>query len=147
MRGYSKYFWVIHFVGDIILLNFSFFLTYYLKFDSFIFEDNYRFLVIIFNAVWILVVLMLSLYQLRRIRRIDRILFNLFKAFIFNSIIISAILFSLKASNFSREQLYATYILLFLLIIIWRIFMLKIIMIYRKSGYNYSNIVIIGGGG
>ena len=147
MRGYSKYFWVIHFVGDIVLLNFSFFLTYYLKFDSFIFEDNYRFLVIIFNAVWILVVLMLSLYQLRRIRRIDRILFNLFKAFIFNSIIISAILFSLKASNFSREQLYATYILLFFLIIVWRLFMLKIIMIYRRSGYNYSNIVIIGGGG
>ncbi|MAR20476.1 MAG: undecaprenyl-phosphate glucose phosphotransferase [Flavobacteriales bacterium] len=147
MRGYSKYFWVIHFVGDIILLNFSFFLTYYLKFDSFIFEDNYRFLVIIFNAVWILVVLMLSLYQLRRIRRIDRILFNLFKAFIFNSITISAILFSLKASNFSREQLYATYILLFFLIIVWRLFMLKIIMIYRRSGYNYSNIVIIGGGG
>ena len=147
MRGYSKYFWVIHFVGDIILLNFSFFLTYYLKFDSFVFEDNYRFLVIIFNAVWILVVLMLSLYQLRRIRRIDRILFNLFKAFIFNSLIISAILFSLKASQFSREQLYATYILLFFLIIFWRFFMLKIIMIYRRSGYNYSNVVIIGSGG
>ena len=25
--------------------------------------------------------------------------------------------------------------------------MLKIIMIYRRSGYNYSNVVIIGGGG
>ena len=25
--------------------------------------------------------------------------------------------------------------------------MLKIIMIYRRSGYNYSNIVIVGGGG
>ena len=147
MRGYSKYFWAIHFVGDIILLNFSFFLTYYLKFDSFVFDDNYRFLIVIFNAVWILVVLMLSLYQLRRIRRIDRILFNLFKAFIFNSLIISAILFSLKASHFSREQLYATYILLFFLIIFWRFFMLKIIMIYRRSGFNYSNVVIVGGGG
>jgi len=147
MRGYSKYFWVIHFLGDIVLVNFSFFLTYYLKFGSFIFEDNYRFLIVIFNAVWILVVLMLSLYQLKRIRRIDRILFNLFKAFIFNSLIISAILFSLKASHFSREQLYATYILLFFLIIFWRFFMLKIIMIYRRSGYNYRSVVIVGGGG
>ena len=25
--------------------------------------------------------------------------------------------------------------------------MLKIIMIYRRSGYNYSNVVIVGGGG
>lgn len=146
MKGYSRYFWAIHFLGDILLLNFSFFLTYYLKFDSFVFDDNYRFLIVIFNAVWILVVLMLSLYQLRRIRRIDRILFNLFKAFIFNSLIISAILFSLKASHFSREQLYATYVLLFFLIIFWRFFMLKIIMIYRRSGFNYSKIIIVGGG-
>ena len=146
MKGYSRYFWVIHFLGDIVLLNFSFFFTYYLKFESFIFSDNYRYLIIIFNAVWILVVLMLNLYQLKRIRRLDRILFNLFKAFVFNAFIISGILFSLKRPDFSREHLYATYILLFVLIVIWRYFMLKIIMIYRKSGYNYSRVVIIGGG-
>ena len=146
MKGYSRYFWLIHFIGDFFLLNFSFFFTYYLKFESFVFEDNYRFLIIIFNAIWILVVLMLNLYQLKRIRRLDRILLNLFKAFVFNAIIISAILFSFKRPDFSREHLYATYILLFMLIVLWRFFMLKIIVIYRKSGFNYSNVVIIGGG-
>ena len=108
MKGYSRYFWLIHFIGDLLLLNFSFFFTYYLKFESFVFEDNYRFLVVIFNAIWILVVLMLNLYQMRRIRRLDRILYNLFKAFVFNALIISAILFSLKRPDFSREHLYAT---------------------------------------
>ena len=126
MKGYSRYFWLIHFIGDFLLLNFSFFFTYYLKFESFVFEDNYRFLIIIFNAIWILVVLMLNLYQMRRIRRLDRILYNLFKAFIFNTIIISAFLFSLKRPDFSREHLYATYILLFVLIVVWRYFMLKL---------------------
>ena len=70
MKGYSKYFWLLHFIGDILLLNFSFFLTYYIKFDSLVFSDNYRFLIVIFNSVWILVVLMLNLYQLRRIKEI-----------------------------------------------------------------------------
>ena len=132
MKGYSKYFWLLHFIGDILLLNFSFFLTYYIKFDSLVFDDNYRFLIVIFNSVWILVVLMLNLYQLKRVKRLDKILYNLVKAFILNSLIISAFLFSLKRSDFSREHLYATYILLFMLIIFWRFFMMKIIIIYRK---------------
>ena len=145
MKGYSKYFWLIHFIGDILLLNFSFFLTYYIKFDSLVFSDNYRFLIVIFNSVWILVVLMLNLYQLKRVKRLDKILYNLVKAFILNSLIISAFLFSLKRPDFSREHLYATYILLFMLIVLWRFFMMKIIIIYRKSGFNYSRVIIVGG--
>ena len=63
---------------------------------------------------------MLNLYQLKRVKRLDKILYNLVKAFILNSLIISAFLFSLKRPDFSREHLYATYILLFMLIVLWR---------------------------
>ena len=56
---------------------------YILKFDSFEFSDKYRFLIIIYNAVWILVALMLKLYELKQLKRHDGIfLFNLFKAFV-----------------------------------------------------------------
>ena len=94
MKGYSRYFWFIHFIGDVFLINFSFILTYYIKFETLGFSDKYRFLFIIFNAVWVLVALMLKLYELNRLRRLDRILYNLFKAFISNAFIISGILFS-----------------------------------------------------
>ena len=117
---------------------------YYLKFDTFIFLDKYRFLLIIFNANWILVALSLKLYQLKRLKRLDRILSSLFRAFIFNAFIISAILFSLKASEFSREHLYATYLLLFVLILLWRYSCIKLIYFYRKSGFNYNRVIIIG---
>ncbi|MDC0204484.1 undecaprenyl-phosphate glucose phosphotransferase [Flavobacteriales bacterium] len=146
MKGYSRYFWFIHFIGDVFFINIAFILTYYLKFETIDFSDKYRFLFIIFNAVWILVALMLKLYELNRIMRLDRILYNLFKAFIFNAFIISAILFSLKASEFSREHLYATYLLLFGLLMFWRFLAVKMIKLYRKSGYNYKRVVIIGGG-
>ena len=102
MKGYSKYFWFIHFIGDVFFINVAFILMYYLKFDNIEFDDKYRFLIIIYNALWILVSLMLQLYELKQIKRLDRILLNLFKAFIFNTIILSAILFSLKAPEFSR---------------------------------------------
>ena len=146
MKGYSKYFWFIHFIGDILFINIAFILMYYLKFESIDFSDKYRFLLIIFNANWILVALMLKLYELNRIMRLDKVLFNLFKAFGFNVLIITAVLFSLKQSSFSREHLYATYFMLFGLIMLWRYLTIKLIKLYRKSGYNYSRVVIVGGG-
>ena len=146
MKGYSKYFWFIHFIGDVFLINIAFILTYFMKFETLDFSDKYRFLVITFNAVWILVALMLKLYELNRLRRLDRVLYNLFKAFIFNAVIISGILFSLKQSEFSREHLYVTYLLLFGFLMCWRYFAIKMIYIYRKSGYNYKRVVVIGGG-
>ena len=146
MKGYSRYFWAIHFIGDLFIVNFAFLLTFYLKFDTLMFSDKYKFLFIIFNAIWILVALFLQLYELKRLMRLDRILFNLFKAFVFNALIISSILFSLKASEFSREHLYATYLLLFALIMLWRYSAIKLIYIYRKSGFNYKRVIIVGGG-
>jgi putative colanic acid biosynthesis UDP-glucose lipid carrier transferase len=146
MKGYSKYFWFIHFIGDILFINIAFILMYYLKFYSIDFSDKYRFLLIIFNANWILVALMLKLYELNRIMRLDKVLFNLFKAFGFNILVITAVLFSLKQSQFSREHLYATYLILFGLIMFWRYLSIKLIRLYRKSGYNYRRVVIVGGG-
>ena len=146
MKGYSKYFWFIHFIGDIFFLNTAFIFIYVLKFDTIDFSDKYRFLIIIYNAVWILVALMLQLYQLKQLKRLDRILFNLFKAFSFNILILAAILFSLKASEFSREHLFYTYFILLGLIIFWRYLAVQLIKLYRKSGFNYSKVVVIGGG-
>ena len=119
---------------------------YVLKFETIDFSDKYRFLIIIYNAVWILVALMLQLYELKQLKRLDQILFNLFKAFAFNILILTAILFSLKASEFSREHLYYTYFMLFGFIMFWRYLAIQFIKLYRKSGYNYSRVVIIGGG-
>ena len=133
-------------MGDIIVINIAFIVMYMLKFDTIVFSDKYRFLIVIYNAVWILVALMLQLYELKQLKRLDRILFNLFKSFTFNALIISAILFSLKASEFSREHLYYTYLMLFILIVFWRYLAVKLIKLYRKSGFNYSRVVIIGGG-
>ena len=146
MKGYSKYFWFIHFIGDVFFINIAFVVMYYFKFDTVDFSDKYRFLIIIYNAIWILVCLMLKLYEIKQLKRLDRILFNLFKAFVFNALIMSAVLFSLKASEFSREHLYATYLMLLILIIFWRFIAIQSIKFYRKSGYNYSKIVIVGGG-
>ena len=146
MKGYSRYFWAIHFAGDLILINLAFVITYYIKFDTFLFSDKYKFLLLIFNFIWILTVFLLKLYDIKSVRRLDRVLFNLFKAALINGVALSGILFSLKASTFSREHLYATYAFSFGLVLLWRILALRLIYFFRKSGLNYKRVVLIGGG-
>ena len=146
MKGYSRYFWAIHFAGDLVFINLAFVITYFVKFDSFLFSDKYKFLLLIFNFIWILTVFLLKLYDIKSVRRLDRVLFNLFKAALINGVALLAILFSLKASTFSREHLYATYAFSFGLVLLWRILALRLIYFFRKSGLNYKRVVLIGGG-
>ena len=146
MKGYSKYFWIIHSLGDVFLLNIAFVLMYFLEFKDVDFSDKYRFLLIIFNITWILVAFFLSLYDLRFLNRLDKILFNLLKAFVFNALTISAFLFSLKSSEFSRSHLYFTYLLFFWFTFFWRYSAIHLLKLYRRSGYNFSRVVIVGAG-
>ena len=147
MRGYSRYFWFIHFLGDLILINFSFLLSYFYKFDSLIEDDRYLFLLLIFNFIWMFTAFMLDLYAIKRLRRVDRILFNLIRACIINVFALAAILFSLNDdSPFSREHLYYTYIGVFILVLLWRYISIKLIFLYRRYGYNYDRVLIVGGG-
>ena len=145
MRGYSRYFWFIHFFGDLVLINFSFLISYYHKFGSLIKDDRYFFLLLIFNFIWMFTAFMLNLYAIKRLRRVDKILFNLIRAGVINIFAIAAILFSLNDdSPFSREHLYYTYVISFILVLIWRYTSIKLIFFYRKNGYNYDRVIIVG---
>ena len=147
MRGYSRFFWFIHFLGDLVLINLSFLASYYYKFGSLIKDDRYLFLLFIFNFIWMFTAFMLDLYAIKRLRRVDRILFNLIRACIINVFALAAILFSLNDdSPFSREHLYYTYIGVFILVLLWRYVSIKLIFLYRRYGYNYDRVLIIGGG-
>ena len=147
MKGYSRYFWFIHFLGDIILINFAFLCSYFYKFGSLISDDRYTFLLLIFNFIWMFTAFILDLYAIKRISRIDRILLNLLKAGFINVFVLAAILFSLNDdSPFSREHLYYTYAGVFSLVLIWRYTSVKLIYLYRRYGYNYDRVIIIGGG-
>lgn len=147
MKGYSRYFWFIHFLGDIILINCAFLCSYFYKFGSLISDDRYTFLLLIFNFIWMFTAFILDLYAIKRISRIDRILLNLLKAGFINIFVLAAILFSLNDdSPFSREHLYYTYAGVFSLVLIWRYTSVKLIYLYRRYGYNYDRVIIIGGG-
>ena len=133
-------------VGDLLHINLSFFVAYHLRFGTFELPEKYVFLLLIFNFSWIVVASFFRLYQLARITYVEQIIYNLLKATFLHLTIMAAVLFSMKASTFSREHLMYTYLLYFILVVVWRVFALFLLKNYRRWGYNYRNVVIVGSG-
>ena len=133
-------------LGDIFHLCFSFILSYRLVFFTIDISQKYLFLLIILCLTWLLVGSFFRLFDYNRAARIEIMLSNLLKAFVVNGLIITTFLFTLKSNTFSIDYLYYTLFFAFIFLIIWRAFSVLLIKNYRKLGYNYKNVVIIGSG-
>ena len=146
MKNSSRKMWFFLGVGDLLHINLAFFVAYHIRFETFELPEKYVFLLLIFNLSWIVVASLFRLYQFARITYLEQIIYNLLKAKFLHFIIMAAVLFSMKASSFSREHLMYTYLFAFALVIVWRVFALFLLKNYRRSGFNYRNVVIVGSG-
>ncbi len=133
-------------MGDVFHLCFSFLFSYRLVFYTFEISEKYLFLLIILCLSWMLTASFFRLFDYVRATRIELMLSNLLKAFIVNGLMITTLVFTLKANTFSRDYLYLTLFFAFISLIIWRVFSVLLVKKYRKLGYNYKNVVIIGSG-
>ena len=134
MKSSSRKMWFFLGVGDLMHINLSFFSAYHLRFGTFELPEKYIFLLLIFNFSWIVVASLFRLYQLARIIYVEQIIYNLLKATLLHLIIMAAVLFSMKASTFSREHLMYTFIFDFILVVVWRVFALFLLKKLSKSG-------------
>lgn len=144
---YSKFIRSIHLLGDIILLNISFIISYFIKFGNISIDKTYFYqyfsLLLILNFSWFLVVGLLKIYDIIRIARTEQIIIELIKAVFFHVLLISASMFFLKL-HLSRELIIITYLIYVFLILLWRILFLYTLQRYRKLGFNYRRVVVVG---
>ncbi len=146
MKSSSRKMWFFFGVGDLFHINLSFFIAYYLSFRTFDLPEKYIFILLIFNFSWIVVSSIFRLYQLARITYLEQVIYQLIKATLLHFFIIAAILFSMEVSIFSREHLLYTYFFVFVFVVVWRIISLLVLKKYRRSGFNYRNVIIVGSG-
>lgn len=132
--------------GDIFHLCFSFIISYRLIFHSIDISDKNLFLLIILCLCWLLVGSIFRIFDYARASRLDVMLANLFKVYLANTLIITTLLFTLKSNTFSTNHLYYTFFIGFISLVVWRVFAAVLIKKYRRFGYNYKNVVVIGNG-
>lgn len=149
VKGLYKFIKGLHLLGDLLLLNISFLLGYYIKFNRLFAEDNeehYLLLLFLFNLTWVVVVLLFKLYEIARVSRIGGILINVTKGILVHSSIVFSVIVSFNAFYFSRMQLLITYCCFGILVLVWRFSSSYFLKLYRSRGGNFKQVIIIGGG-
>ena len=144
--GYSKYQKAISFFVDLIILIVAFNLGYYLRQNSFFnFSDNnYMIILMVYVFAWWIIINQQNLILLKRGITIDKIILMLLKNIIFHLIVVYLVMIILRFYGISRLMLFYSFIIEIFLLIIWRIVYFKLISKYRRAGFNYRNIVIVG---
>ncbi|MFL5731033.1 MAG: nucleoside-diphosphate sugar epimerase/dehydratase, partial [Cytophagaceae bacterium] len=148
-RGYSRFLKLIHFLGDISFLNFAFIIAYITgevseKLPDF--DNYYIFLYIVFNLVWLLIILVLNIYNIQRVATIESILWNLFRSIFMHALVVFTFIAAIKGYYYSRNHLLLTYLIFGGSVFLWRIAFALALYQYRKKGANFRNVVIVGAG-
>jgi putative colanic acid biosynthesis UDP-glucose lipid carrier transferase len=148
-RGYSRFLKLIHFLGDISLLNFAFIIAYIVGGVSEFhpdFDNYYIFLYVVFNLVWLLIILMLNIYNIQRVSTIESIIWNLFRSIFLHGLVVFSFIAAIKGYYYSRNHLLLTYLIFGGSVFLWRIAFALSLHQYRKKGANFRNVVIVGAG-
>lgn len=143
---YSKFLHPIYLLGDLLLLNLAFTLSYLLQFqrvDLFIFNP-YFFLLVFFNIIWIFVSVLLDNHEKNRMATDAAITKKIAKALLLHFAAIATILLFIKATYFSRTFLLYAYGIYGFLVLTWRLSFIHLLRAYRKRGHNYRTFIIIG---
>ena len=143
---YSRYISTIAAIGDFLILNFLFNFVYcYLnKFGPECQQTNAVIFYFYINFAWIITISVFRPYRIDRVLGKKFILFTYLKSVIF-LLPLFLLYFQVLTFNYlSRDQIKYLFPALLILLLFWRFGLYFVLALYRKAGYNYRNVVIIG---
>ena len=146
---YSILFFPLHVIVDFLSLNTAFVGAYWIKFHTVetVSMPPYASLWWLFNAIWLIEILILKPYIYpRQLFKANHLLKNLLILTLIHVSIISVCWVAMKGYYYSREHLLITYSLFVTLAALFRLGGLLFLQEYRSRGYNNRRYVIVGYG-
>jgi len=143
---YSKYIAVISGIGDFILLNllFNFLFCYLRHFDSVCGQTNAVIFFFYINLAWIITVAVFHPYSTNRESSKKQLFYTYLKSVVF-LLPLFLVFFQVFSFNyFPRHQIKYLFPIFFIALLVWRFALNFLLVLYRKAGYNYRNVVVIG---
>lgn len=131
-------------VGDVFHLTLSLLLSYRLTFYNLNIGDNYIFLNIIFILSWFISAHVFNLFVYKRASRIEKILKGFLRALIIHFLIVFLFITLLDRNPFDKEYIIYSFLIGYTSLFIWRVFSVLLIKKYRRLGYNYKQVIVIG---
>lgn len=142
----SKVVLTISFSVDLLLLAFAFFISNYIKFGVLSPKDSFYYtLFLIWETIWVLLVLKFNLYEIPRILYIDKLISKNAQALIAFVFLSATVVFFSTNYKFSRIFFITTLLLFSAFVLIWRALFLFFFKKYRaKKRYRFTELVFIG---
>ncbi len=139
--------WIILFV-DLMIINGVFFLVYYTieHLDARFFVREIRHMLLPLNLCYFISVYFVPIKIYFPVLHIDKVIQRAFSTVSLHAILVITCLFFLYKSDFPAQFILTYYLSLYLAFAIWRISARKILTQYRKAGYNYKRVIIVGAG-
>jgi putative colanic acid biosynthesis UDP-glucose lipid carrier transferase len=146
-RYYSKYIKTLHLGGDLFLIALANLLGFLFLVGSFsaFWTSQYAGFMLYGFFTWIASTLILDSYTFYRVTPQTNVLVKVVKLVLLYILIMEATL-NIADLHLPRPFLLSTYAFLFLSVSWWRIMLIYLIRLYRKSGYNFRRVVIAGYG-
>ncbi len=145
---YSRFLKSLIILGDYLVLNVIFFIVFFL-FKSYLREDviaEFYPLLTALNVCYIPGILIFGVTLHFRVVYADKIVQNVFYIVLLHFVLFTAALTFLKIDEVSRAFIVSFYSILFIALAIWRVLVRFGIKLYRKKGFNFKLVVIIGAG-
>ncbi len=147
-RKFSRYIAILLFIWDFVLLNSSYVVSYYLRYgnlDRLSLKDSTT-TFFISNLIWLFIVLYTKPYEFIRLEHIEKILIRTIKLVVFFTATMFTVIVVLRFTDISRFRMLYFLSLFLFLIVLFRVIFLQILKVFRKNGFNYRSVVIVGMG-
>lgn len=143
---YSKYISFIYAVSDLIILNayFIFGFCYFRHFDKLCYSNEAIAFFVFVNFVWIVLSNTFKLNKEERQTYKKEILLNYTKTVVFFFFLFLLFFQLISFEYYSRDQIKILFPIFFISLVAWRFILYYSFLLYRKSGYNYRNVIIVG---
>lgn len=143
---YSKYFPIFFLLADLAGLNGSILIANFIRFNSLFPDNNYLYLTVALNIIWLIVFFGSRLQGINRNSQLLDHLNKVLTGLVINLSIVFALWFAIQPVEYSRKFLFITYLSFTIAIISWRSIWHYAIRYYRALGFNQRNVLIVGSG-
>lgn len=143
---YARYIKPIHALGDAAVILLTVVLAFWLSNTTLtgILAAHYLYFSLIAIFAWFLCTNLLGIYKFYRVTRLAVVVGNSLKVTLLYILLLEAIVSLLSVTIISRPFLVYHYALLASLIVAWRLILITSLRIYRRKGYNYRKVIIVG---
>lgn len=142
---YSKYLPIISLAGDFVLLNLFFVFGFCLtQSQTNCFAEKFIIFYLYLNVVWLILGIIFKAGNIGHTLPKKKMLFAYIKIIVF-FFFLFLLYFQVKTLNYYPRQ-YIEYIfaLFFVSLIVWKLSLYYAFVVYRKMGYNYRTVIIVG---